>query len=304
MSVTGSNNAHCCKRCKLKGVNCSDCDNYFHLSCAKLSKTVHFVNEEVIKCCSGDGENDEEKGLFNALNDMADNDKKVDIRIVKFLLQQKECVITELKEKVQILLDHVEFLTKHVQPLQVNLPATSLDVVMDVVVPSTSFSIDLSNSEVSRSKKSTNSDLKPSVEKSRSVDSEKQKQTMTCVGSKDSSWSEVVRRKQKRTIVVGNNNKSDTGIVKLKGVAKTVSLHVYRLSPSTTVDQVEQFLKADFPEVKCEKLNSRQPDVYSSFKVDVYEDNLEAVMNPNIWPNNTYIRRFLYPRQTLTVNKK
>ncbi|CAH1105891.1 unnamed protein product [Psylliodes chrysocephalus] len=67
----------------------------------------------------------------------------------------------------------------------------------------------------------------------------------------------VVNRRRKRNIVVGNNT---TEIV--KGVPKHVSLHVYRTNIDTTNNGLESILIKKFPEVKCEKLNSLHPEIF------------------------------------------
>lgn len=42
---------------------------------------------------------------------------------------------------------------------------------------------------------------------------------------------------------------------------------------------------------------SRKPDLYSLFKVDIFEDNFELAMDPTLWPENARVRRFLHFRQ-------
>ena len=53
--------------------------------------------------------------LYDALNDMADTGNKLDVRVAKFLLKQKDCVIYELQERVKILVQHVKVLTKQAE---------------------------------------------------------------------------------------------------------------------------------------------------------------------------------------------
>ena len=111
--------------------------------------------------------------------------------------------------------------------------------------------------------------------------------------SNKESWVNVVRRKQKQLLVVGSN-KSETVTTKIKGVPKTVSLHVCRLSPDTKTDELISYLKPKYPEVNCEQLNSKQPNLYASFKVDIFEENLTSALDPNNWPKDACIRRFFY----------
>lgn len=93
------------------------------------------------------------------------------------------------------------------------------------------------------------------------------------------------------------NNEGNTG--SLRGVPKMTALHVYRLDPSTSTEHLLNFLSPQYPEVTCEKLQSRHPELYSSFKVNIYEEHAEAALNPDNWPKNACIRNFLYlaPRE-------
>ena len=91
---------------------------------------------------------------------------------------------------------------------------------------------------------------------------------------------------------MGNN-----GTAKLQGVPKIVSLHVFRSAPATALNDVLEFLKPSFPEITGEQLTSRHPEQYASFRIDVYEDNVQKAMDPGLWPSNTRVRHFLYTRQ-------
>ncbi|PSN45200.1 hypothetical protein C0J52_23460 [Blattella germanica] len=95
-------------------------------------------------------------------------------------------------------------------------------------------------------------------------------------------WSDVVKRKQKtRPTVVGTKVINEKNNVKLKGVSK---VHVYRLAPDTTIDELTEYLKPDIPIQLCEKLNSRNPQYYSSFRIDISEEYQEIAFKPEIWP--------------------
>lgn len=108
-------------------------------------------------------------------------------------------------------------------------------------------------------------------------------------------WSEVARKRPKRAVIVGNNEAcNDSSKPVLKGVPRESALHVYRLVPTTTVDQMVNFLKSDYPEVRCEKLESKNSDIYASFKITVYEENVQSVLNSEKWSKNVCIRRFFH----------
>lgn len=93
--------------------------------------------------------------------------------------------------------------------------------------------------------------------------------------------------------IVGNLNSSD---VKIRAVPRTTSLHVYRLHPETSVDDVLSHLESKFPGVLCEKLNSKFPELYSSFKITVRSDLAEEIMSPSTWPDGTCVNKFFLQR--------
>lgn len=74
-------------------------------------------------------------------------------------------------------------------------------------------------------------------------------------------------------------------------------LHISRLSPKTTEADLERFFKQHIQDISCEKLNSKQPDVYSSFKVTVPADFLEKALSPEFWPEGVAINKFFMKRR-------
>ncbi|PSN51714.1 hypothetical protein C0J52_12305 [Blattella germanica] len=60
-----------------------------------------------------------------------------------------------------------------------------------------------------------------------------------------------------------------------------------KLAPATTLNDILEFLKPSFPEITGDQLTSRHPEQYASFRIDVYEDNVQKAMDPGLWPNNT-----------------
>lgn len=75
-------------------------------------------------------------------------------------------------------------------------------------------------------------------------------------------------------------------------------LHVYKLHPHTTEVELNNYLKQAFPEVTSEKLNSRYPNYYSSFKVTIHEEHLNTAMDPSFWPKGVLVNRFFHKRKT------
>ena len=95
-----------CKHCKSKvtnGVKCILCESIFHPSCSKLVWDVIVLNDNTIKCCEKVNGNDSnwseniEMMLCDALKEYVHENNKTDIKLVKYILNQKRVIIQELK---------------------------------------------------------------------------------------------------------------------------------------------------------------------------------------------------------------
>lgn len=106
--------------------------------------------------------------------------------------------------------------------------------------------------------------------------------------------------KNRPIIGIGNNDNQNSNIV-LKSVSKLAFLHVYKLHPETKVDDLREYLIQRFPEIQVEKLTSKYPEHYSSFKITLNESHLSDAMNPEIWPENTHVNRFFHSRKRPTT---
>ncbi|KAJ3655761.1 hypothetical protein Zmor_014875 [Zophobas morio] len=107
--------------------------------------------------------------------------------------------------------------------------------------------------------------------------------------------SRAVKRPENKNknYVIGTNQSEETSSTLLVAPKKAF-WYVSRLRPGTTVQQVVDFLNPDFPEVRCEPIDSKYPQHYSSFKVIVNLANKDNIMDPNIWPQETYVARFFH----------
>lgn len=327
--TSGKLNCKCCKKKVVNGLKCNECGIHFHINCAK-KVNVKFLDDNTIKCCDESERvkeeseciNDDDIVFMDALNDISDENNKIDIRIVKYILQQKDSIISELRERIQIMTQHTELLSKCVQSenlknvkimesslkqIESNGENSELSNKLNVECVRTGNQMTYTSKEAT-----TNVTNVPGMEKHKvnisnnnnndnSHNSGNNVKLTNAIVSNNQQWTEVVKRKPKRVTVIGN--KEGRNDYKLQGVPKIISLHVYRLAPDTKSESVVDFLKQYFPEIKCEKLTARHPDLYSSFKIDIYEEHESVAMDPSLWPRNTCIRRFLYLRPKQIQNQ-
>ncbi|KAJ8951548.1 hypothetical protein NQ318_020421 [Aromia moschata] len=110
-------------------------------------------------------------------------------------------------------------------------------------------------------------------------------------------WRKVLNNKRKRPVIVGNNSTIEVNGRAIKGVPKTTALHVYRVDPTMNANDLKDLLKIHFPEVTCEAITSKHPELYSSFKVNILEENYNKAMEASKWPTGAYVQRFLQLRR-------
>lgn len=101
-------------------------------------------------------------------------------------------------------------------------------------------------------------------------------------------WKTAARKRKQKYAVFGSGTTNSM----LKAIPRKRKLFISRIDPDTTVGEIETFLGEEFPEVKCEKITSKHPELYSSFCIEVNDDSAERVLQPEKWPVGTYVNRF------------
>nr|CAI5832057.1 unnamed protein product [Callosobruchus analis] len=107
--------------------------------------------------------------------------------------------------------------------------------------------------------------------------------------TEETPWKEVRNRRrssQGRNLVIGKNAENNS----VRGLEKRVVLHVSRVDPSVNIEDMESFLKLNFPEVAVERLQSKFPEIYSSFKVSISQENFSYHRkDSNRWKVRHYV---------------
>lgn len=94
-------------------------------------------------------------------------------------------------------------------------------------------------------------------------------------------------KKHKDGVVGTGKARSDVRMVHKKSF-----IFVSRFAPGTSEDSVKNIVSDHCPEVVCESVQSKHPLLYSSFKITVDSYNDQKAMDPDIWPEGTFINRF------------
>ncbi|CAG9816525.1 unnamed protein product [Phaedon cochleariae] len=233
-----------------------------------------------------------ESDFFDAMEDITSTGK-LHSKMFIYIIKQKDCLINELQDKIRILNAQIELLNKinsaiHIDENSIhNKPSANKkdeDKVSKKIVPIPDKNIGNSINNQNKTKtramtripedtpqqfysvasSSQTSGITPNTLSS-ALNEVNTKSTMEKYINinKEEEWKTVhTRKKPRRNSIVGNNTDD-----KIKGVPKYVFLHVCRVDPVTTQQDLKDQLKKHFPEVTCELLTSKQPTIYSSFKV-------------------------------------
>lgn len=100
------------------------------------------------------------------------------------------------------------------------------------------------------------------------------------------------RNRRLNKAIIGNNENLTSKIR-----PNHAFLHVFKLHPEFTVEELTEIIKPVIPEAVCEQMDSKYPHYYSSFKVTVNDSSLSAALNPEIWPKGAWVNRFFHPRK-------
>lgn len=86
----------------------------------------------------------------------------------------------------------------------------------------------------------------------------------------------------------------------------TRTLFVARLDKKTTAEGLRHYIKTVKSHIKVNDVKriSHDKAFFSSFKLDVSVADFNVLMNGDLWPEGTCVRRFIHPRKTQVPNGK
>lgn len=304
-----------CKRCKkqtISGYKCKYCSSVYHPSCARYSN-IKFINDDTIICC------EEDKGSSVVdLNVLDFNDGNNSV-VFKYIIQQKDILIKELYDKIDLLNDKIRLLhdvrvlkeesnttsdtLKHNGSEGHSLPA---DVILDAktnnvfdseniqeMTVASKYS-DVVKTSSSPGKEMCSAECEPSVSNQTenkwiTVSHKKKSKALSNVKS-----DVAVLKKGRNEFITGTSDKN-----KLATVEKINFLFVSRLDPSMECKDVLEYLN-DFKmaNYQVEKLKSKYSG-YSSFKIGVPISLINEVYSSDFWPKGAFISKFRFPKSSL-----
>lgn len=333
-----------------KCVKCVKCVSVFHASCSQRAKTRQVSSSEknLVVCCEKvrpvlvSEDHSRDQGLNNMQDSLGISEGLscnqsggfLEVDLLKCIIEQKDIIIEELREKIFLLQDKID-LMKKLEDLQktgvyqkVKFPKNCGDNISDsnrhgmagknvnINSAATAARGISTESKVNSGGVIQDNDQRNSnavlLEKTQKkimndvINLESEKVGINRSAPEESSqqkpegnaasegWTQVTARR---------NRRSRAGIMGtgqprpgVKTIPKKSFIFVSRFAPDTAAEDVKGIVSALCPEVECEPMKSKHPQHYASFKIGVNVDNFVRVMDPGVWPAGTYIDRFFRPR--------
>lgn len=302
-----------CKRCKnsvQSGLKCITCGVISHKSCLNALKSVKFIDDVTVNCCADSSEDQAvcnqpiTQGQKMSYQDTKSSVDDIKIKYLEELLRQKDLTITNQAIAINSLQDQVSYLKRE---LMISEKPISDKVINEPISKPLSYaqassrSIS-SNTSSKNTSKAAVSNITPSAV-SHAIHLAKAHEVCQNIvqlnedrqdGNERVMQHSVNRvRRRSRNILIGDSNDLSTNSI-LKS-AKDVSFkhfHSTNWDPETSDEALLNYLKGIVSEVKIEKLNSRNPSIYASFKISVPSVDVDKIMKAEVWPSGVVLNQF------------
>lgn len=309
-----------CKRCKnpvQTGLKCVVCGVISHKSCLNALKTVKFLDDSTVNCCNGSSD-------ITTIRDQSVRSpdpvgahfstEDIKIKYLEELIRQRDIIIETQSVAIKSLQEQVSYLKNELEK-----QSSFVKRVADTerTRPPQSCSSKVANKDTSSgSNGGNNFNVAPSYVTAAAV-SHAVEMAQTSVTSQNvihlnddlqnigENSNSVPQRgprfknpRKSRTILVGDAEcLSDDSILKAAKAVALKHFHTTNWDPDTNDESLTKYLSELVPDVQVEKLNSRNPRIYASFKVTVPSSEVHKITKPEVWPSGVRVNQFFRSRQ-------
>lgn len=302
-----------CTRCRnpaRSGIRCIRCGKTSHKSCLKILKNVQFLDNDTVVCCSDvqDVSNvaPEKSTVYNSNPDNSENIDKIKISYLEEIIRQKDLIISNQDTAIKSLKEQIVLMKEARSVCSLPQQSTSKESLVNTGDKVTKKNkVKNVNTAVTAPNGSTSSSVISKSEVSCAVHSAKA--LSICdkfinIENDLTTHQPLVRRVEKnksRSILVGNQENSVN--YPFKAASRITSgrlfeYHATNFDVNTDTIALDGYLKGFAPNASVIKLNSKNPDKYSSFKVLVPEAESSKILVSNIWPQGVVLNRFFRPK--------
>lgn len=302
-----------CKKCKNTVVNdqkCIVCNSSFHRSCAKNSSSVKIIDTEKVLCCddltltNGSELDGSEIQFTDTLKNLS-TDGKIDINIFNYIVMQKNALIRQLLETVEIL-KHQIGIHKKIDETSINNKENKKKLKSDSSQrPDVNISPKISlESNVARPQKNREYLENKNVSENRVKQALWEANTkLKCDeyinltnktddnNGKEETFTKVVHRRRK--LGEGNGQLGFHG--KQENANKKIWLFISKIPDSVSETNIKEYIetKAETADVCVKSLPTRnQRKNNQSFMVGVSPNLKEEIYDAKFWPKNVLYERF------------
>lgn len=304
-----------CKRCKSSvqsGLKCITCGVTSHKSCLNALKTVKFIDDVTVNCCA---DNTADQAVCNqsvsegqkmSYQDSTNaNVNDIKIKYLEELIRQKDLTITNQAIAITSLQDQVSYLKRELSIFE--KPAgekTTHEPISKSLSYAQASSKNITSNMSSKSKtsKAIVSNVTPSAV-SHAIHLAKAHEVCQNIVQLNQDKQDVNERvtlqavnhvrRRSRNILIGDSNTLPTNsTLKSAKDASFKHFHSTNWDPETNDETLLNYLRGMVPEVKVEKLNSRNPSIYSSFKISVPSVDVDKIIKTGVWPSGVKINQF------------
>lgn len=310
-----------CARCKntvKTGLKCIKCGKLSHVCCLKLLKNVRFLKNDTVICCPEASEvakssqkvadlSEDEQSKSGEVQVIEDLTEKITIKFLEELNKQKDQTIENQNIAIKALKDQVLLLNEKIEQLSQSFSSSSSQRKISAPVETISNNSKLNKQLVqlpstSRTPLFTNNIVGNALHTAHTLQACEQ-----IIHLNDNVNGNLPFKTQRRNLIVGTQQNSDDH--KLKAAPfkpKAPSLFFYHATyfdVDVTVEDLTSHLVKYAPNVEVEKLRSRNPDDYASFKITVPSSEAQALMDSSLWPYRVVVNRFFLGKRNFNREK-
>ena len=304
-----------CKRCNKPvkeaktSMKCITCGVSSHKSCLAILKNIVYLDEENMNCCNNDIEvpTGSAAGQSESCVKTSEDICALKVNYLEEIIKQKDLIIQNQEIAIKSLQDQVILLKQvnHSSSPSVNglvsrntAKTTKKNLQTANKIPSNDLGEALNGRVVSNAIQIAQA----AAVCDRVINLNKDSSDVTNLS--------LNPRKipKSRTLLIGAKNEPLNIKLKVSEAVTMKHFHVTNWHPDTLEIDLDQYLKAFSSQIRVEKLNSRRPQDYASFKISVPISEAQKLMLPEIWPVGIRVNQFFQsrngkPRQSDTTNE-
>lgn len=311
---TQQSSSNMCKRCNnpvTTGHKCRTCGIVSHKSCLKTIK-AKFYEDSTVDCClhppvTSKSTNATTNSSTNISLDVEKAVEQIRITYLEEIIRQKDLVISNQAMLIESLQVQITFLNREVSSHAVDVhpnPKTasySKTASSSKVLSNEKEKAKHSNKQLNIAQENKGTSQIAATTVSHAIHTAHTSQLCHDIVNLTSDI-KLNSKSNPRNLFVGNAE-SDSVISSFKSakITQMRHFHVTNCDPETTKETLMLYLKDIVPNVQIEMLKSRNPTLYSSFKISIPKLEAPKILKPELWPSGVMVNQFFRAKRQSKV---